>query len=104
MNWKDTLRRKWELGLMPYTRTFSMWLVCASIAGVACGAGRGASSRAGGALSLCRPEGAEGDDVPASGLPFLPSCSAVRPPSRGSEDRAMPARDSSIGASSREKS
>ena len=38
MNWKDTLRRKWELGLMPYTRTFSMWLVCASIAGVACGA------------------------------------------------------------------
>ena len=38
MQFKQLLRQKWELGLKPYTRTFLMWLVCASIAGVACGA------------------------------------------------------------------
>lgn len=38
MGIKHLLRQKWELGLKPYTRTFVMWMVCAGIAGVACGA------------------------------------------------------------------
>ena len=38
MQLKHLLRQKWEMGLKPYTRTFLMWMVCASIAGLACGA------------------------------------------------------------------
>ena len=38
MRVKERLLRQWELGLEPYSKTFLMWLVCAGIAGVACGA------------------------------------------------------------------
>ena len=38
MRFKQLLRQKWELGFQPYTRTFLMWLVCAGVEGLACGA------------------------------------------------------------------
>ena len=38
MQLKHLLRQEWELGPGPYTRTFLMWMVCAGIAGLACGA------------------------------------------------------------------
>ena len=38
MQLKHLLRQEWEMGLKPYTRTFLMWMVCAGIAGLACGA------------------------------------------------------------------
>lgn len=38
MQLKHLLRQEWEMGPGPYTRTFLMWMVCASIAGLACGA------------------------------------------------------------------
>ena len=38
MQLKHLLRQEWEMGPGPYTRTFLMWMVCAGIAGLACGA------------------------------------------------------------------
>lgn len=38
MQLKHLLRQEWEMGLKPYARTFLMWMVCAGIAGLACGA------------------------------------------------------------------
>ena len=37
-HFEQQLREKWEDGLKPYGKTFVMWLVCATIAGLACGA------------------------------------------------------------------